>query len=142
MANDTLQKAREAVVQVLDTNASIVAITGRASENVVAWGSLGAVADATRNAGIIAYHIVVGSEPAADKNPEDFVVQLGAVAAEESIANELIGVVKMVLDGPAFHALVPTIDAYATNRVRRPMPFDPDESLARSDIDITLRFHF
>jgi hypothetical protein len=84
----------------------------------------------------------VAPEVSADANPEDPVVQFGAVAAEESIANEIIGVVKAVFDSRAFQALVPPIDAYVRNRVRRSFPFDSDEGLARADIDITLRVHF
>lgn len=141
MANDTLQKFREAIVAVLDAHGGIAAITGRGADNVVAWGGLGAVPDSYRKTGLIAYQVIVGSEPAADGKPESFVVQFGAVAAEESITNELIGVVKTI-DAPAFLALVPPIDAHATNRVRRPMPFDSEEELARSDIDITYRVHF
>jgi hypothetical protein len=142
VANDTLQILREAVVAVLDTHADIAAITGRAAENVVAWGNLGAASDAWRSAGIIAYQVIIGTEVAADAKPEDYIVQFGAVAAEESIANELIGVIHRVLDAPAFLALVPRLDARATNRLRRPAPFDPDEELARADTDITLRVHF
>jgi hypothetical protein len=48
-----------------------------ATENIVAWGNLGALAEAALNAGVIAYHVVVGSEVAGDQNPEEFVVQLG-----------------------------------------------------------------
>jgi S-adenosylmethionine synthetase len=142
VATDPIQILREAIVAVLDTHADVVAITGRATENVVAWGNLGDVSVANREAGIIAYHVLVSSEVAADQNPEDTPVQFGAVAAEESIANELVNVVRRVINGQAFQALVPPIDAFVTNRVRRPMPFDPEEKLARSDIDITIRAYF
>lgn len=142
MANDTLQILREAIVSVLDTHADIVAITNRGTENIVAWANVGSASDASRAAGIIAYQVIIGTEAAADAKPRDYIVQFGAVASEESIANELIGVIERVLDGPAFHALAPPIDARASNRLRRPAPFDPDESLARADIDITLRVHF
>jgi hypothetical protein len=142
VANDHLQILREAIIAVLDTHADIVAITGRGTENIVAWGSLGSLDDATRALGVIAYHVIVGSEVAADQNAEAHLVQFAAVAAEESVANELIGVVTRVLDGPAFLALVPPLDARAENRIRRPAPFDPEEDLARSDIDITLHVHF
>jgi hypothetical protein len=120
MATDPVQILREAIVAVLDTHADVVAITGRATENVVAWGNLGDIPVANREAGIIAYHAIVASE----------------------VANELVNVVRRVVIGQAFHALVPPIDAVVTNRVRRPMPFDPEDGLARSDIDITIRAYF
>jgi hypothetical protein len=142
MATDPIQQLREAIVAVLDTRAEIAALTGRASENIVAWGNVGSVSDANRRAGIIAYHVIVGGEVAADQQPEDVIVQFGAVAGEESIANELINLVRRFVNGTQFQTLGTPLDVVATNRVRRPVPFDPDETLARADIDITLRAYF
>ena len=140
MANDPIQKLREAIVAVLDAHADVAAITGRATENVVAWGNLGAVGIETKQAGLIAYHFIVSPEVAADQKPQRPVIQFGAVAAEESIANELIGVIARI-DAKDFLALVPPLDAHVTNRVRRSAPTD-DEGIARADIDITLQIHF
>jgi hypothetical protein len=142
MATDKMQILREAIVQVLDTAAGIVALTGRADENIVAWDNVGEASDADRAAGIIAYQLVTSKEVAADANPFEVLVQFGAIAAEESIANELIGAIHLVFDAPAFLALVPPIDARVTGRARRFVPFDADEGLARADSDITLRVHF
>ena len=142
MATDKMQILREAIVEVLDTAAGIVALTGRADENIVSWDNVGEASDADRAAGIIAYQLVTSKEVAADANPFEVLVQFGAIAEEESIANELIGAIHQVFDAPAFLALVPPIDARVTGRTRRFVPFDADEELARADSDITLRVHF
>lgn len=142
MATDKIQIIREAIVKVLDTRAEIAAITGRNSKNLVAWNGIGKASDADRNTGIIAYQVITSKEVAADANPFDVLVQFGAVAAEESIANEIIGAIHLTLDAQAFMALVPPLDARVTGRLRRHVPFDDDENLARADSDITLRVHF
>jgi hypothetical protein len=142
VANDQVQKLREAIVAVLDTRAELVAITGRALNNIVAWGGLGELSDDDRAAGILAFQVIDATDLAADGKPRRAIVQFGAVAAEESTANEMLGVVENVFDAPAFLALVPPIDAWAENRSRRPMPFDDDEELARADLDVTLTVTF
>lgn len=143
MANDKLQIVREAIVAVLDTRVEIVALTGRANENIVAWDNIGEVSDADREAGIIAYQVIPPvTEVSSDQNAMDLTVQFGAIAAEESKANEIISAIHQTFDAPAFLALVPPIDAHVTGRARRPVPFDADEELARADSDITLRVHF
>jgi hypothetical protein len=124
MANDPLQILREAMVDLLDDHALISAITGRATDNIVAWDSVGEYSDASRKAGIIAYQVIIGSEAAADANPNDYIVQFGAV------------------NGPGFRALASNLDVTVVNRVRRPAPFDADEGLARADTDLTLRVYF
>lgn len=141
MANDPLQILREAIVAVLDTRAEIIALTGRAVENIVSWDNVGAVSDTDRRAGIIAYQVIVASEVAADQNPQQVVIQFGAIAGEESIANELVNLIRRFVDAKAFLALAPPLDVYVMNRVRRSSPFDADEGLARADIDLTLRVY-
>lgn len=142
MANDPVQKLREAIVAVLDTRPEIVALTGRPEENIVAWGNMGEVSDADLKAGMIAYHVIAANEVACDQNPQSIPVQFGAMAGEESIANEIVGIISRVVDAPAFLALVPPIDASVTKRSRTPYPFDAQEGLARADIEITLRAYF
>jgi hypothetical protein len=93
------------------------------------------------SAGIIAYHVIIGTEVAADAKPEDYIVQFGAVAAEESIANELIGVVTGFSTARRSSHLYHR-STLVLRTVTPPAPFDPDEELARSDIDITLHVHF
>jgi hypothetical protein len=142
MANDPLQILREAIVDLLDDHALIAAITGRAADNVVAWDSVGEYSDVDRKAGIIAYQVIVGSEAAGDANPNDYIVQFGAIAGEESIANELINAIRRAVTGLGFRTLASNLDVTVVNRVRRPAPFDADEGLARADIDLTLRVYF
>jgi hypothetical protein len=142
MANDPLQILREAMVDLLDDHALISAITGRATDNIVAWDSVGEYSDASRKAGIIAYQVIIGSEAAADANPNDYIVQFGAIAEEESIANELVNAIRRAVNGPGFRALASNLDVTVVNRVRRPAPFDADEGLARADTDLTLRVYF
>jgi hypothetical protein len=146
VANDHLQKLREAIVGILDAHAALVAIIGRANNFVVAWDNLGDTDKATLSAGMLAYFVLPGARLAADKNAELWTIQFAAVAAEESTTNEIIFALigdsntTGALTGAAFQAH--GLDAAIDDWTRRPMPPDPDEELARADIDITFRCYF
>src|SRR4051812_2895389 len=86
------QQLREAIVAVLDTDAGIVALTSRASDNVVAWGDL----DPT-TAPVIAYHVVAFTKLGGSADQRRALVQFTAVAETEKTANELIAAVDAAL---------------------------------------------
>lgn len=122
MATDLIQKVREAIVAILDTHASIVAITGRGSENLVSWETLGESSPTT--VPVLAYLFVVATELASDGDTREVLFQLTADAPKESQRHELLGAVESILDQPAFLALSPALDAFEVRRVRRAFNLD------------------
>jgi hypothetical protein len=136
MATDLLQRAREAVVQVLDQHPAVAALTGRLSQNIVAWGSL---ADATRP--VLAYFVVAdGLGPV--ENARAITVQFAAFAGagDEALANELVALVPELITASSLAALPApfALDAFVESWQRRGAAPDPESEAARADLDLTL----
>jgi hypothetical protein len=99
---DVRQRLRVALVAVLDTAAAIAALTGRASDNVVAWNAL-----ALAPKPCIAYRIVDCRENPESGEGWDARVQFTTVAdgddADETV-EELQGAIRETLTAPALLA--------------------------------------
>lgn len=113
MATDFVQIFAEAIVAALDTHASIIAITGRDTDNIVAG-------EATKEVElpIIAYDIINTAELAADQDTREPRVQFSADADDSATIRELLGVIERVLDQPLFASLTVPLDAQVINRLR------------------------
>lgn len=122
MATDLIQKVREAIVAVLDTHSSIVAITGRASGNLVSWETL--ADEEPSGVPVLAYLFVVATKLASDGDTREALFQLTAAAPKESVRHELLGVVESLLDQPAFLALAAPLDAFEVSSIRRAFNLD------------------
>lgn len=106
---DIKQRLRVAIVAALDTAAAIAALTGRASDNVVAWN---AVAAATKP--LVAYSIVDCRENGESGEGWDARVQFTAVAEgddADSIVEELLGAVRDRFTADVLLALAAPLDA-------------------------------
>lgn len=133
MATDLLQRVREAVVGVLDTNADIVALTGRARLNVLPYQKL---ADAT--VPVLAYFVVTGNNAGGIGDTRRIIVQFTAAAASESVANHLLEAVENHLNAPALAALAAPLDAYAESFDRRGDPEMAEDGSVSADLDVSL----
>jgi hypothetical protein len=122
VATDIVQKVREAIVTILDTHASIVAITGRANGNIVSWDTL--ADQSPTEVPILAYLFVVARKLPADGDTREALFQLTADGPKESQRHELLGVVEQLLDQPAFLALATPLDAFEVNSIRRDFNLD------------------
>ena len=114
---DIEQRVREAIVAVLDTLPAIVALTGRASRNLVP----DAIDDDIPLPAVV-YHVIATTNAGALGDTREVTVQFTAVAATMAIANALLELVENTLNAPAFYALTPPLDACAIpgRDVRRP----------------------
>lgn len=135
--SERVQQVREAVVAILDTHASVVALTGRASGNVVPWDDLG-----DGHVPAIAYQFVA-DDFGPIENSRAIQMQFTAVASSETAANELIALVMTLLTWSAFNALATPLDAYVENVVREGVPRDTDlpagmSERCRADANITI----
>lgn len=109
MATDVVQRLREAIVAVLGTAASVVAITGNATGNCVAWSALD---EAPRP--VLVYRIVTCQENGESGEGWDARVQITAVAEgnnADSVVQELLGAVRTDFTADAMLALAQPFDA-------------------------------
>jgi hypothetical protein len=136
IADDIIQRLRDATVEILDTHPDVMTLTGRESLNVVPASQAGSV-----SLPVIVFTHVVSTELAADGDTRDPLIQFTAYANDDDddIANALIRVVERAYEGPAFLSLDPPIDAYVTRRIRRTV--SPGKGTARADMDVTLRVY-
>jgi len=130
-ALDIVQRAREAIVAILDTNADIVTITGRADGNIVPWRN-----DLDSDAPILAFFMIVATPNGQPGDTREMPFQITAVGRDEAEANEMLRVVEDALTAPALAALPIPLDAMPVNRVRRPAPFESENY--RADLEISL----
>lgn len=132
---DMVQRLREAIVAIVDTNADVQALTGRANGNIVSWDTL-----STDTLPVVAYQFITSHDgPSPMLRGYDF--QFTAVAATESAANALIGVVSSLFSASAFAALAVPVDAALDpdpGPVRRSVPYDDDAVAYRADVDLTI----
>lgn len=75
MPTDIIQRIREAAVSIVDGLAAVQAITGRSTENCVAWSS---VDEATRP--VVAYSIPVLAQQGESKDGRDGTIRFTAIA--------------------------------------------------------------
>lgn len=123
MSNDIIQVTREAVVEIIDAHADIIAITGRDSDNIVAWNP-----DQEIERPVIAYQFIDAGQLASDGDTRNPLIQFSATAEDEATANELLGVVEQILTQEAFLSLSTPLDAFVERSIRRGF-----------DLDVTLR---
>lgn len=116
----------------LDTHSEVVAITGRASGNVVPFKNR----DVAQRP-VIAY-LVVDARPAGGAgNNWEVLVQFSALSEDDDDAatNQLAEIVNAVINPVTLLGLTPPLDAYVRERAMRDIA---DDAAARADIDITL----
>lgn len=129
MATDLVQVVREGIFSILNTHASVVAVTGRATKNLVTFNTL---AVRTERTPILAYLVVSAVEVAGNGDMRDVRTQFTADAEKESDINELLGVVERTLKQPAFAALTPPLNAKPIRRFRREFSLDVTLRVTRS----------
>lgn len=120
---DIIQLARISVVQVINANTEVQAITGRDEANIVAFNP-----DAEVELPVIAYTFVVARQLASDGDTRAMLWQFSASAETESQVHELLGAVERALTQSAFYALSTPLDAFVETSIRRAL-----------DLDVTLR---
>lgn len=135
MATDPVQQMREKLVAILDTAAAVVAITSRASGNIVEAQTLAAATLPS-----VAYAVVVVPRVGGDGDRRRFTVQFDAFAAKESVANELLYAVETTVTASAFAAGPQSMDAHPTRVTRRGVP--TSEGPARATLDMTIDAQF
>lgn len=141
-ATDLIERAKVAVVAVLDTNAQISAVTGRANGNIIAWAT-----ETETEQPVIAYRATVatrGGAAPANGEGREVMFLFSAIAATEPEANALLEIIEggwvppAILWAPALAALNPKLDGYFYNPVRRDIGWDSDVDGYRNDLEYTL----
>lgn len=131
---DLIERAKIAIVAVINSSPDIQAITGRADNNVTAWN-----ADMTAVLPVIAYRMPVATPGGgAIGDTRELVITFSAFAPTESVCNALLEVLETIRWAPALAALSQPLDAYFRNPVRRDIPWDETEDSYRVDLEMTL----
>lgn len=130
---DIVQAVQEAIVAALSSDATVQAITGRTSENVIDWNSL-----TTEALPVIAYLVSAAREVGGLAYTWDVDVQLSAFATVNADANRLAERARVVLIAPTFASLPNPLDAYSMNRIVRTLPFDQTSDSYRTDLTLQL----
>lgn len=137
---DLLERAKIAVFAVLDANAQIAGVTGRANGNLVAWSVEMNVA-----LPVVAYRATVATRGGASTGDTREVMFLfSAAAPTESEANALLEIIEGGIQAPAIvwvtalAALARPLDAIFINPVRREIGWDSDVDGYRNDLEYTL----
>jgi hypothetical protein len=102
MNADIFERLRQATVAIVNADAGVQALTGRATENCVAWDR---VAEAVRP--VIAYHIVLLGQQGESGDGRDGTVQFTAIADgndADALTNELLHAVELAYTAPALLA--------------------------------------
>lgn len=120
---DFIELLERSLVSVLDAHASVVAITGRASDNIVAWDTL-----ASKKSPVIAFLVVDVVEIAANGDTREARVQFDVDAQRKSDRNALLGVIERELKQSAFLSLLTPLNAKPVRRFR-----------VGGSLDVTLR---
>lgn len=132
---DFLTLLRRTLVSAIDTASGLVAATGRASGNVVAWESR---ADAVRPC--VAYRVEDVQRSGGVGDTRRCRILWRAIANEEEAAHDLLGAVDEALTWTALDAAAPQADAYreyATDD-RTPTAFDEDVDAFSADLTVGL----
>jgi hypothetical protein len=134
MATDFLQLIRECLVSALDTAPLVVAVTGRANGNLIAWDD-----EAAELLPIVAYR--ASATPSGGIGDERKVqITFRAVAETEALANELLGAVERSLTYPRLRDAVPSVAAYRlySEEGRVPADYDSEVEAHVGDFDAVL----
>lgn len=139
---DLIERAKIAVVAVLDANAQISAVTGRASGNMIAWATEGEAEQP-----VIAYRATVGTRGGAapaNGDGREVMFLFSAIAETEPEANALLEIIEggwlppAIVWVTALAAQNPPLDGYFYNPVRRDIGWDSDVDGYRNDLEYTL----
>jgi hypothetical protein len=135
-----IETLRVAIVAALDTAAALVALTGRASANVVAWDDL----DAEGPFPVVAYQVVSMERSSMSGDSWRARVQFTAVASTEALANELIAAVDVSLTTSTLAALPQPLDACRLSIEEQLLAVSLDDvaELERADFDAILLVTF
>jgi hypothetical protein len=106
-AVDFVQVMRECLVSALDTAPLIVAVTGRASGNIIAWGD-----DTPDLLPVVSYRITDAAPSGGLGDERKVQIRFRAAATTERVANELLGAVEKSLTYQRLHAATPSVEAY------------------------------
>jgi hypothetical protein len=139
---DLIERAKIAIVAVLDTHPQIVAITGRSSGNLIPWD-----AETETDLPVIAYRVTVatrgGAAPATGDSRE-IMFLFSAVAADDAQSHALLEVIEGGIAPPdvvwsvELATLPQPFDGYFMNPVRREVGWDSDADGYRNDLEYTL----
>lgn len=137
---DLIDRAKIAVVAVLDTHAQISAITGRASGNLIPWD-----AEIETEKPVVAYRATIGTPGgSAIGDTREIMFLFSAVADSDSESLALLSAIEgghtppKIVWAPALVALVPPLDGFFMNPVRREVGWDSDADGYRNDLEYTL----
>jgi hypothetical protein len=139
---DLIDRAKIAVVAVLDTNPQIVAITGRNSGNVLPWD-----AEYETEQPVVAYRATIatrGGNAPATGDSREIMFLFSAVAPTDSESLALLEVIEGGNAPPAIvwvlalAALPEPFDGCFVNPVRREVGWDSDADGYRNDLEFTL----
>lgn len=133
MSDDLIQRAREAMVAVLDTNAAIVARTGRASGNLIDIEDGGEESPLP----ILLYEFQ-SDEPGPILGSRALHWQFHAAALSQGAANELVALVEPALTYGALAALATPLDAYVERAERVAADTDRLQGVFLAALDLTL----
>ena len=128
---DIIQRTAEALVAILDTDAGVVALTGRANGNIVPFDDS---ADAPLP--IISYIDVTGTIAGGIGDTRRVIVQFTVAGGTKAIVNAILEAVENALTTTNFYAV--GLDAYMQNFLRRGTPGDTEEGYFSADMDVTL----
>lgn len=106
MADDLIQKVREAVTEIVETHPLVIALTGRDQDNIVAFN-----ADVDPDLPVYAYAVVVAVPAGGDGDTRRVRVQITAAADDEDVAQEMLGVAERILSANSFLSLAEPLDA-------------------------------
>ena len=135
MATDIVQRTAEAIVAILDTNAPVVAITGRANGNIVPFDDL---ADAPLP--IISYIDVTSATAGGIGDTRRVIIQFTVAGNTKAIANALLEAVENAF-GLSSNFYAVGLDACldpGSRPIRRGTPGDTEEGYFSADMDVTL----
>lgn len=136
MSRDPVQVLRECLVAVLDTDAGVVAITGRASVNLVPLGDLGDAPDLP----IAAYAVADTNEQVGMAGDARAAVRVSCYAATEAAAVALAAAISAALTYSALAGAAPAIEAVFESRSRSAPEWDSQQEAFRADVDVGLLY--
>lgn len=133
-ATDPIERMREGLVAVLDTDAGIVALTGRANGNIVPWQDT-----VEPNTDPHIRYAVIAATRSGEQPGEFWRVILQASAFASAGASEtgaLCEAIQAAATAARFAALASPVDVHVTGLDRRGPFFEATPRLWRSDLDL------
>jgi hypothetical protein len=133
--SDAVQRVNEALVAIVNADATIRTLTGRTSGNLVPWSQAG-----TGTLPTTAYQLVVDS-PVGDGQVRRMQYQLDAFADGNGAGATVNALADALIEGISVTALATQgLDAVVETITRRVLPPDPEggRALQRATLDLTL----